>query len=241
MIANNPSNGRVVKNSHYYIDGQRLHETDFRFDPEFPAKSSFITDILGLSKLLPLTYLNKKETISGSGIFIPEITSLEDISKRATEIEEGTVLAGGSDFFKALLEAKGSKVINNPQKYDIKVKQKRFIVFASTSEQSTKSESDMQQSDVPICNLPCAPADTSKLTGECLRKWVNNINTSFNKSNTVVSTVRQPVNNESGFPQSLNIFISQMITKILESEKLDELIVEGGGDRITSGKVSRME
>jgi uncharacterized protein YgbK (DUF1537 family) len=38
----------------------------------------------------------------------------------------------------------------------------------------------------------------------------------------------QPVNREPGLPQALNKLISKMIKQVLESEKPDELIVEGG-------------
>jgi len=58
IVPNNPSSGKVIRNNTYYIDNRRLHETDFRFDPEFPAKSSVVTEILGSSKILPVSYLN---------------------------------------------------------------------------------------------------------------------------------------------------------------------------------------
>jgi len=228
VVANNPSAGRVIKNNHYYIGDQRLHETDFRFDPEFPVKSSVVTDILGSSIKLSLTYLNKEDTISGPGIFIPEITNPEDLSRRAFEIDEETLPVGGSDFFKALLETKGLIPKKRQEKDNINVIRNRFFVFASTSEQSRKSVINLQNSGVPICKLPCVFADTSKLTDDCLQTWVKDIRTSFDENTTVVSAVAQPVNREAGFPQALNIFISQMITKVLESEELDELIVEGG-------------
>jgi len=228
VIANNPSDGRVIKNNHYYIGDQELHETDFGFDPEFPVKSSVATDIPGSSKILPLTYLDKKSIISEPGIYIPEITTSEDVIRRASEMDQETLPVGGSEFFTALLKAKGLKEVNKQENDNVKAKRKRFFVFASTSEQSRKSVLNLQKSGIPVCNLPYEPADVSKLTEKCLQSWVKDIKTSFNKCPTVVSAVMQPVNRESGFPQALNKFISQMIMHVLESEKPKELIVEGG-------------
>jgi uncharacterized protein YgbK (DUF1537 family) len=229
IVANNPSVGKVIKKNNYYVGDRKLHETNFRFDPEFPLKSSVVTDILGLSEILPLTYIEKTDTISGTGIFIPEITTLEDLSRRVSEIDEEILPVGGSDFFKSLLEAKGYKSIKREEIEKKNQRRKRFFVFASTAEQSRKMCLFLQKEKVPVCNLPCETADISNLTDNCLQRWVDNIKISFDENNTVLSAVMHPVNRESGFPQALNKFISQMIKEVLEIIELDELIIEGGG------------
>ena len=40
----NPSKGRIIRNGTYYINGKPIHETDFSFDPEFPAKTSVLKE-----------------------------------------------------------------------------------------------------------------------------------------------------------------------------------------------------
>ena len=42
----NPSKGRTIRDGVYYIGGKPLHETDFSFDPEFPAFSSRLIERL---------------------------------------------------------------------------------------------------------------------------------------------------------------------------------------------------
>lgn len=239
LIANNPSDGKVIRNNNYYIDDQRLHETEFKFDPEYPVKSSVVMDILGSSKMLPLTYIEKSDIISGSGIFFPEITSSEDLSQRASEIENETVPAGGSEFFRSLLEARGYKPIKKQETGENNQKGNRLFVLASTSEQSRKFCLNLQKRKVPVCNLPCSTADISNLSEKCLHRWVNDVRRSFNESSTVVSTVIHPVNRESGFPSALNMFISQMIKDVLETIDLFELLVEGGAT--TSHLVRHLE
>jgi uncharacterized protein YgbK (DUF1537 family) len=228
IVPNNPSVGKVIRNNTYYIDNQRLHETDFKLDPEFPAKSSVVTEILGASKILPVTYITSKNSLPGSGIFIPDITSLNDLSRRAIELDEETLPVGGSDFFNSLLEAKGYTSIETGEVQEKQLNRRRFFVLASTSEQSRKFCKNIKNSGIPVCNLPCTTAHTSQLTEDCLRRWVNCIKTSFNKNQTVVSTVMHPVNRESDFTNALHIFISQMIKEVLEKVELDELLIEGG-------------
>ena len=40
----NPSKGRTIRNGVYYINNVPIHETDFSFDPEFPAKTSVLRE-----------------------------------------------------------------------------------------------------------------------------------------------------------------------------------------------------
>jgi len=228
IVANNPSSGRVIKEKKYYIDDQKLHETDFRFDPEFPAKSSVVTDILGTSQLLPLFYIHAKDSINGSGIFIPEILQSEDLAKRASELDGETIPVGGSEFFKTLLESRGYKLFKKQSSEEKDQKGKRFFVLASTSQQTRELCISLKKSKVSVCPIPCETLDTSALTDACLRRWVNNIRSAFKENTTVVSAVLHPVNTVSGFPQALNIFISHMIKEIVETIELDKLLVEGG-------------
>ena len=229
VAANNPSAGRVIRNNIYYINNHKLHETDFRFDPEFPLKSSLVTEILGPSDQFPVTYLDRKKTITGTGIFVPEILNAEDLSQRASEVRENVLPAGGSDFFRSLLEVKGYSLRTIPELQEKHLNQNRFFVLASTSELSREFRLNCQKNGVPVCNLPCTTLNTSELNEDCLQRWVNHIEASFNKSCYVVATVMHPLNKEPGFAKALNQFISQIVKEVLERIELDELIVEGGG------------
>jgi uncharacterized protein YgbK (DUF1537 family) len=228
MIANNPSAGRVIRNNHYYIDDMKLENTDFRFDPEFPVKSSIVTDILSSSKLLPLKLLDSSDSMVGPGIFIPEIANSEDVIRRTSEIDKDTLTVGGSDFFKALLEARGLKTVKKHKIDKTNTKQRRFFVFASTSEQSRNSVMRLKKSGLPVCTIPCTLLDASSLTEDCRQKWVSDILTALRFHGTVVSAVGHPINREPGFSHVLNTFMIHMISNVLQSEELDEIIVEGG-------------
>ena len=41
FLPQNPTKGRIIKDGNYYINNIPLSDTDFSFDPEFPAKSCF--------------------------------------------------------------------------------------------------------------------------------------------------------------------------------------------------------
>ena len=63
----NPSKGRIIKDGAYYINGNPIHETDFSFDPEFPAKTSVLRE--------------RFPDAEGKGIIMPDAESEEDVRK----------------------------------------------------------------------------------------------------------------------------------------------------------------
>lgn len=101
LIAQNPSKGRIIKSSTYYINGTKLEDTLFNKDPEFPAISSSPAAIVGGN----CTILPVEEDIRDgrNTIFIGEAATTDDIKNQMSKAEGGMILAGGADFFEAYL------------------------------------------------------------------------------------------------------------------------------------------
>ena len=96
----NPSKGRIIRNGVYYIKEVRgekqevreipLDETDFSFDPEFPAHTSKL--------------IERFPDAEGNGIIMPDAESEEDIRKVIQQYNDGkTLFAGAADLFSELI------------------------------------------------------------------------------------------------------------------------------------------
>lgn len=81
----NPSKGRIIRDGIYYISSTPIHETDFRFDPEFPAWSSVVSE-----RFPGINYANAETAEDVAGIV-------------AKAIAEEKILAGAADLFEALI------------------------------------------------------------------------------------------------------------------------------------------
>lgn len=81
----NPSKGRIIKDGVYYINGTEISQTDFRFDPEFPAWSSRVEE-----RFPGIRYANAETS-----------ADVRRVARQA--LAEGLVLAGAADLFEALL------------------------------------------------------------------------------------------------------------------------------------------
>ena len=86
----NPSKGRIIRNGIYYINNVPIHETDFSFDPEFPAKTSVLRE--------------RFPDAESKGIIMPDAETEEDIHNVISTYNDGkTIFAGAADLFSAMI------------------------------------------------------------------------------------------------------------------------------------------
>ena len=86
----NPSKGRIIRNGVYYINNVPIHETDFSFDPEFPARTSVLRE--------------RFPDAESKGIIIPDAESEEDIDNVISTYNDGkTIFAGAADLFSGMI------------------------------------------------------------------------------------------------------------------------------------------
>lgn len=90
----NPSKGRIIRDGKYYINEIPISDTDFRFDPEFPAVTSSLT-----RRFPELAREDNPIAVMADATCADDVHALV---RRA--IREGRRLAGAADLFSALLE-----------------------------------------------------------------------------------------------------------------------------------------
>ena len=153
LVSANPSKGRIIKNSIYYINGIPIDQTEFQFDPEYPRKSPFVRDLVRntFDKTVSDLSLNEDKF---DNIEIPDAYSEDKLHEIVTSrLTEGSLAAGGADFFTAIL------------KYKLNLKQsirtactssrvKRHFVIGTRSENGINTINTLQQYGYPCFYLP---------------------------------------------------------------------------------------
>lgn len=99
----NPTLKRTINNGEYFIGEKKITETAFLNDPEFPIRSSKITAMVNDESVKVLKHY---DLLPVEGIVIGEAKTVDDTTKWTTTIDESWMLAGGGDFYAALLEKK---------------------------------------------------------------------------------------------------------------------------------------
>lgn len=154
LVPQNPSKGRIITAGRYLIDGVPLHQTSFRDDPEYPRTTAEVLLLLnGSSMSADLRTADPTDVLVQNGITIGNAVSNEQIRQwAALGNRADTLLAGGADFFRALLDVRGHTVkpaapVHIPQG-------KMLIVCGSAAAYSRELIERWHLEGVPLCSMP---------------------------------------------------------------------------------------
>lgn len=190
----NPSKARVISNGQYFINGQLLHETDFANDPDYPAISSNVVKLLNVPQGCPLQVRTwKTYNDYEQGIIVAEAESMNDLVRWSEHVDEHTLAAGGSDFFRAMLEKKlpSSRA---PSGSDIAaVSGKKLFVCGSASDSSRKAVAQAGDLGIPVCPMPDTLFDDTPANDALLRQWADCVLEALSASDRAIIAILQPV------------------------------------------------
>ena len=81
LLPANPEKNRIISNGHYFIDGDLLNYTAFAHDPEYPAKTADVLELLGESKQIASCVRKADQQLPNEGIVICEAENTVDVQK----------------------------------------------------------------------------------------------------------------------------------------------------------------
>ncbi len=220
LLPQNPSKGRVICNSRYFINNVPLDETDFRNDPEFPACSSYVEQLLkGKAVNIPINNGIKTD----KSIQIADARNADEIKTQLQKTEDKNVLlAGGADFFDSFLS------LNYPEKKcDAEPKlpkpQYTIIVCGSTQSKSIANEKYINEIRAQECTMP-----QDVFNGGSVKTWLNDLSNIYQKFNSVIMTIGERKNAGSECAVRLRNTMADVVHQLVSLQRPDLLIIEGG-------------
>lgn len=203
----NPSKERIIRHGIYYIKGVPIHETDFSFDPEFPAKTSVLRE--------------RFPDAEAKGIIMPDAVSEDDIRRVIATYNDGkTIFAGAADLFRASLSPSKKKKEATASKPS---GERRLILCGST------------QSKALNLGIPVAPMPREVYDGkQGADYWYTQLSTAIHQQEStedegsLILTI--PHTHRTGKEAAVHLrTVMAEITKRLVSERQpNHLIIEGG-------------
>lgn len=224
LIPANPGKSRAIRDGRYAIDGVPLNETLFATDPEYPALSSAVTDLLGAE-----IHAVRETPSQPTGISVPDAWDTAHLARRARECDSGTLPAGGADFFAQLLQQRTRR---SPQpKPSPPHLGTRLFVCGTCSGWAARRE-EARQHGVPIAEMPrplfLAPDSTG--TGNALddlEAWAGQVATLARTHSRVLMAVgHEP--SETADPTRFAQALAAGLRQVLRQTSFDTLLVEGG-------------
>ena len=150
LLPANPSKGRCIVQGEYLVDGVPLCDTVFGRDPEFPARTARVEELVGDGARCVTAGIGVLE----AGISVGECRSEDDIAAFVDRFGDGTVLfAGAADTFRALLAAAGC-VQRETVPFGGLGNARTLAVFGSTVRHNVMQQPFFRRNRVAVSDMP---------------------------------------------------------------------------------------
>ena len=208
----NPSKGRIIRNGVYYIqeregEGQEvkevpISETDFSYDPEFPARTSLLKE--------------RFPDAEANNIIMPDAVSAEDIRQVIAQYDDGkTIFAGAADLFSAFLES--PKDSDETSVSQLSSTHNTLILCGSTQSKSLDI-------GIPIAAMPLAVYNGEQSATD----WFRLLMSQFSSLTSLILTI--PHTHRTGHEVAVHLrtVMAEMTVLLVRLHCPDHLIIEGG-------------
>ena len=220
FIPQNPSMGRIINDGQYFVNGKLLSETAFADDPEFPRKTADVVDMLS-GQNADVHVMHSIDELPATGIIVGEASCIEDLEQWVSRIDHGMMLAGGGDFFHAILEQRYGTVLPAV----LPSPKQPFLYISGTSFQSSVAciqalaiESDMVHY-----------IDGYILEGIGMENWLSHCAKAINENKRAVIAFDPSLQHQDSYAA---LFLRQkmatIIHALLSSTTVGEILIEGG-------------
>ncbi|MHC4214391.1 MAG: four-carbon acid sugar kinase family protein [Planctomycetota bacterium] len=227
FIPANASFGRTIKGGTYFINNVPLDKTDFANDPEHPARSANVIELLGPSDLLKIISLTEPQSIPTRTISIGDAQTKNDLDAWAEKLNDKTIAAGGADFFTAILESKGFSEKRLPQSEAINEETTALFVCTSGSGYSGNAVKKAETNSIPVIKMP-RELFKSQESAEFVQKWADEAMTALLKNRCAIITIGEPKMGRADIALKLRQHTATVVERILNTINIDQLYIEGG-------------
>jgi len=225
----NPSKGRTIVAGQYCINNRPLHETDFADDPQYPANSSLVTDLLNASGDCPVLVLNHGACQGHErGIIVAEAKSREDLAEWAAKVDEDVLAAGGSDFFTAILEARMGSLRFKAAFEVVPAAGPKLFVCGSASDSSRQAVKWAQRLGIPVCPMPDALFGHVASPEWSAEQWMEDVLGALRRESRAIVAIPQPVLKDRLLAYELSVHLAALVESVISRIAIGELILEGG-------------
>ncbi|WP_163712530.1 four-carbon acid sugar kinase family protein [Mangrovibacterium lignilyticum] len=225
VVPANPHFERIIKEGIYYIQGTPLAETSFANDPEFPAKSSNVCELL-CDYPEQVSSVGLGEDIVTTGFMVADVESEEDLEQWVSRMNSDTVYAGGAGFFDAILRKEfDEKPVDGS--LEIAEDSKALFIFGSTFPKTVEFMTKLKLAGVMFINLSEEYFQHLDEMKDHIREIAENIaGWLVQNRKVVVTTIFQE---EINFPPEIvRNEIGLLVKEVFDLAEINALYIEGG-------------
>jgi uncharacterized protein YgbK (DUF1537 family) len=224
----NPSRGRTIVDGRYFIDKQPLHETDFAHDPEYPATSCQVMDLLHARGRSVVVLNHSAYDAHEEGIVVAETEHQEDLSCWAAKVDDDTLASGGSDFFSALLEERVGPRRARLASEIVRTARPKLFVCGSASEYSRRAVRRAQHLGISVCPMPDSLLGGGAFRGLSIGQWTEEVLYALRANGRAIVAITKPVVKDAPLARQLAAHMAALTEAVVRRTAIGELVLEGG-------------
>jgi uncharacterized protein YgbK (DUF1537 family) len=220
FIPQNPSMGRIINDGQYFVNEKLLSETAFADDPEFPRKTADVVEMLA-GHGADIHVMQCSDALPETGIIVGEATCMEDLETWASRIDHGMMLAGGGDFFQAILQQR----LGAPRSTLLSPPQKPYLYISGTSFEASVSFIQTLAGQSGMVHY----IDAQLLEGIGLKDWLANCASALTENQRAVVAFDPSLQGQELYSALfLRQKMASIISALLSMTKIAEIMIEGG-------------
>jgi uncharacterized protein YgbK (DUF1537 family) len=154
LVPFNPSFGQRIRDGHYSIRGKPLNETRFADDPEYPALTADVLELLGSHDGVDVTYSEGADGIAATGIIVTGGVGRADLLALADRLDGHTLAAGAAEFFDAILQRRFGIHQHHPVHHAAPTAGKALLILGSRASTSRDTVISARANGVPVLSMP---------------------------------------------------------------------------------------
>jgi uncharacterized protein YgbK (DUF1537 family) len=229
LVPQNPSRGRTVRAGQYTVNDVPLYATSFSSDPQHPARTADVLELLGTSQQYTTSCLDPgHELPAGGGIVIGAAAEVQDIGYWAGRVTRSILPAGGADFFQATLQRHGC----SPSRPLVKELAGRVTLFVcgSASAYAHELATRAQKEGVTVRAMPddVFRESTEADARAAIEHWADSIGKALEASSRALVAIHRPLARKSDAPQRLQSAMAEVVARVLEQQRVENLLAAGG-------------
>lgn len=217
ILPANPSLGRTINNSNYYVQGKPISETGFAHDPEFPVSNSSVKQILNDETV---AVLQQSDALPSTGFIVGESTTTADVQAWAHKLDERFVLAGAGDFYTALLNNQFKQTKQQQPELQLP-----FLYVCGTAyDQSVNyiKQVDEKNKTVIYISRQMIESGADDLT------WLQQCKNVLEQKQKAIIAFKSEAIPAGTSAADLRSIMAKAVKAVVEQNKIAELFIEGG-------------
>lgn len=224
----NPFGNRCIHNGIYYVNDEKIESTGFSTDPDFPATTSFVKDLVlnrSSETSLPV-YTGIIENTVFKGVYIPDCNSEDDLKESIQLYKEAMLVGGSAAFFEQLLI--NLKMASNEKTLKtLSFSREYLLVSGSTHPKSIAFAKHLQTKNCPILQFPKVLLQENISESE-LNNWVEVLTKVYLESNKMGIRISNDILNFKESSKILKDRFSIVVKHLIEASFINDIFIEGG-------------